>query len=306
MVDDEYALDMWSYFYENMRKNEKYIHYYNKGLRSKNILTDIYSYNSKYMYMLILLINDKTYIPTKESVGEMLKIEHGIHEDKLKLILETPKFRKCIDLFSYCVYLADHCFFKVSVYLASDYMSEEKFSKYRHKYINSVSVNLIFDPSSEYTQDELYRELSTMLNHHSIANVDHIINKISEQYSLDKFSLGYVPGFRGSMHLQNVMRIIKCKYMIKNIIKYSFKLEDMREIPNYITIDKVIYKSEIISYKFYDVFVIKYTITNRMNSKLNNKIKDEIYDNLIKIFVEVKLIRIWQEDDIIYVSSSEP
>nr|QBK89765.1 MAG: hypothetical protein LCPAC101_00480 [Pithovirus LCPAC101] len=276
MVDHEYAFDMWKYFYENIENNKKYTKYYTRGLRSKYILSDSYRYGLE--FIIILLINDKTYIPTKEITNEILGISYRIQEDILKSILESYKFKKHIDMFNYCVLLAEHCIYKFSVYIASNYLNDEDFRNYKRKYINSISVNLMFGQTFEYTQSELYNEIRNTVEHFRVANIDHLINKISEKYICNKYCNGMI--------IENITHIIKYKYMIKNIV----------ESDTYY----IISKSEIISHKFYDQFSIEYTINYEIDDKMKNKIYNELSTHFIRKETQMEIT---QKDNILCVST---
>ena len=239
MPDNDFSTDMWFYFYENMKKNKQYSKYYVYGIN--DMLDEVISvYNvSEYEYLLILLINDINYIPKKDILDVIvspLYITYVNNEDYykwIKLIMKSQKFRIFIDIFNFCVNFADIHIYNISVYIATNYLNEDDFIEFKNRYRNSISINLLLYSNVKYTMNEYYEELRSILRYMTSSSiyihdnifgkkinviaVNHIINKFSETYAINK-KIKWDRVWEYTFFIPDIMSSCKYKYKIKNII----------------------------------------------------------------------------------------
>ena len=310
MTDNDYSLDMWFYFYKNMDENKQYIKYYINGVIYMNMLEKTLIKNNvdKFEYLLILLINDKKYIPNHNSLKRVLFHFYNVNMDEykkwVKIIIASQKFRDKIDIPNLCDHYIDRNMHDLSVYMATNYLDKIDSRNFRYKYKNSLTINILMDPSQEYTMDEYYRELVDICDMPSCYK-DHLLNVLSEEYV--NMKTGVFP------FSEDIILVNKFKYKIKNIINKH---------------NNLVSKSEIIKYKYLGKYVIKYTVQNNttrtdptnsefpISSKLliydedqyiNNfdDIGNAIYELYMKDrnIYEKRNIQIYKEDNIIYVST---
>ena len=301
MIDAEYVRDMWKYFYDNMKNNKKYIHYYTKGLKSESIFKNIYSNSIE--FMLILLNNDKIFRYNKhDTIHATRMILSGKVKDNMsKILFDSCKFRKHIKICNFCDHLVERHLFQLSIYLASKYLDDAEYKTYMNKHKDSVSMNLILYPSTVYTQEELYNEIGSLTFSFisSTVNIDRIINRINENVKRSQHEGRY---------LQYIMDIINYKYKIKNIINdcaQSFFFKGHAISPGtsgYIVLECE--KCEILSCNAGNTISIKYT----MNGIICGELMDIIYDCIVRNrahnikIPQNRKVELFLEKNIIYVN----
>lgn len=118
-----------------------------------------------------------------------------------------------VKLYDLCIWLAEHTFFTESLHIATNYLSREEYKPFGSKYRDSISLNMLFNPSVSYTQREYYGELRRLVDISAAPGINHLVNKISERYIIDH-EFSYIT----NILFEPVQEAIFIKYKIKTML----------------------------------------------------------------------------------------